>query len=53
MKKIIGFLEKSKKVKDDILDKKDKFVVMGILFTINMFIKHRKLNKYMLTGEGL
>lgn len=46
------FIQRRKLVKDDILDSDDPFVVMGILYPINLFLKYGKVTKKMLTGEG-
>jgi len=46
------FIDRRKLVKDDILDKEDPFVVMGILYPVHLFMKYGKVNKMMLTGEG-
>ncbi|MBT4540975.1 ATP-grasp domain-containing protein [Candidatus Woesearchaeota archaeon] len=52
-KKIKEFVKRRNKItKDDIIDVKDPFVVLGVLYPIHLFLKYGKVDKKMLTGEG-
>ncbi|MBN2458041.1 ATP-grasp domain-containing protein [Candidatus Woesearchaeota archaeon] len=51
-KTIAEFISRRKIVKDDILDMKDPFVVMGIFYPIHLILKYGKINKQLLTGEN-
>ena len=51
-KKIVEFIERRQLVKDDILDKDDPFVVLGIFYPVHLLLKHGKITKEMLTGEN-
>ncbi len=46
------FIERRAFVKDDILDAKDPFVFLGILYPVAMFLRHGKVNKFLLTSEN-
>jgi len=46
------FIERRKLVKDDILDKEDPFVVLGIFYPVHLLLKYGKVNKMMLTSEN-
>ncbi|MBT3407349.1 ATP-grasp domain-containing protein [Candidatus Woesearchaeota archaeon] len=52
LKIIKEFFDRRKLVKDDIFDKKDPFVVMGIFYPIHLMLKYGKIDKMMLTGEN-
>jgi len=46
------FLNRRKLVKDDILDVEDPWVVMGIFYPVQLFLKYGRVDKMMLTGEN-
>jgi len=47
------FFSRRKLVKDDIIDKDDPFVVMGIFYPVHLLMKYGKVDKLMLTGESV